>query len=65
MSEITLIEAITQALAYEMAVDKEVVLLGEDIGINGGVFRATTELFKKALALTRSRRPLSFLSPFV
>lgn len=47
MLEITLIEAITQALAYEMSVDKEVVLLGEDIGINGGVFRATTELFKK------------------
>lgn len=47
MLEITLIEAITQALAYEMSIDKEVVLLGEDIGINGGVFRATTELFKK------------------
>ncbi len=47
MAEITLIEAITQALAYEMSVDKEVILLGEDIGINGGVFRATTELFKK------------------
>lgn len=47
MAEITLIEAITQALSYEMSIDKEVVLLGEDIGINGGVFRATTELFKK------------------
>lgn len=47
MAEISLIEAITQALAYEMSVDKEVVLLGEDIGINGGVFRATAELFKK------------------
>lgn len=47
MPEITLIEAITQALSYEMSVDKEVILLGEDIGINGGVFRATTELFKK------------------
>lgn len=47
MSEISLIEAITQALAYEMSADKEVVLLGEDIGVNGGVFRATAELFKK------------------
>lgn len=47
MAEITLIEAVTQALSYEMSIDKEVVLLGEDIGINGGVFRATTELFKK------------------
>lgn len=47
MAEITLIEAITQALSYEMSVDKDVVLLGEDIARNGGVFRATTELFKK------------------
>lgn len=47
MVEITLIEAITQALCYEMSIDKEVVLLGEDIGVNGGVFRATAGLFKK------------------
>jgi 2-oxoisovalerate dehydrogenase E1 component beta subunit len=47
MAEITLIEAITQALCYEMSADKEVILLGEDIGVNGGVFRATVELFKK------------------
>lgn len=44
MAEITLIEAINQALAYEMTADKNVVLLGEDIGINGGVFRATAGL---------------------
>jgi pyruvate dehydrogenase E1 component beta subunit len=47
MAEITLIEAITQALRYEMSADKEVVLLGEDIGRNGGVFRATVGLFEK------------------
>lgn len=41
---ITLIEAITQALAYEMQSDPNVVLLGEDIGANGGVFRATQGL---------------------
>lgn len=44
MAEITLVEAITQALAYEMAHDENVVLLGEDIGSNGGVFRATLGL---------------------
>lgn len=44
MAEITLVEAITQALAYEMAADKDVILLGEDIGRNGGVFRATLGL---------------------
>jgi 2-oxoisovalerate dehydrogenase E1 component beta subunit len=47
MSEITLIEAVTQAMAYEMAHDKDVVVLGEDIGINGGVFRATLGLLDK------------------
>ncbi|MEZ5440269.1 MAG: alpha-ketoacid dehydrogenase subunit beta [Lysobacterales bacterium] len=41
---ITLIEAVTQALAYEMARDESVVVLGEDVGINGGVFRATVGL---------------------
>jgi 2-oxoisovalerate dehydrogenase E1 component beta subunit len=44
MSAITLIEAITQALAYEMKHDNSVVVLGEDVGINGGVFRATAGL---------------------
>ena len=41
---ITLIEAITQALAHEMRADESVVVLGEDVGVNGGVFRATAGL---------------------
>lgn len=44
MAEMTLVEAITQALAYEMQADPNVVVLGEDIGKNGGVFRATLGL---------------------
>ena len=44
MSEITLLEAITQALAYELAHDPNVVVFGEDVGKNGGVFRATQGL---------------------
>ena len=47
MSEITLIEAVTQALSYEMQADNDVVVLGEDVGKNGGVFRATDGLFDK------------------
>lgn len=47
MSAITLLEAVTQALAYELAHDENVLLLGEDIGANGGVFRATEGLQKK------------------
>lgn len=41
---ITLIEAITQALAWEIQHDDSVVVLGEDVGVNGGVFRATAGL---------------------
>src|SRR5579872_4439736 len=47
MAEITLVEAINQALAYEMNADEQVILLGEDIGKNGGVFRATQGLYDK------------------
>jgi pyruvate dehydrogenase E1 component beta subunit len=44
---ITLIEAITQALAWELAHDPSVLVLGEDVGINGGVFRATAGLMQR------------------
>ncbi len=44
---ITLVEAVNQALRYEMRQDKDVVILGEDIGTNGGVFRATVDLLKE------------------
>lgn len=40
----TLVEAVTQALAYELEHDPDVVLFGQDIGANGGVFRATQGL---------------------
>lgn len=44
MPDITLIEAVTQALAFELAQDENVVVFGEDVGKNGGVFRATVGL---------------------
>jgi pyruvate dehydrogenase E1 component beta subunit len=44
MPEMTLVEAVNRALACEMARDVNVLLLGEDIGVNGGVFRATVGL---------------------
>ena len=58
MAQITLIEAVTQALAHEMANDPSVVVLGEDVGINGGVFRATSGLFDKFGALRVIDTPL-------
>ncbi len=47
MADITLIEAITTALAYELEKDDSVVVFGEDVGKNGGVFRATQGLQEK------------------
>lgn len=44
MSQYTLIEAVNAALEYELAADQNVVVLGEDVGANGGVFRATDKL---------------------
>ncbi len=44
MAEITLVEAVNLALAHELERDERVVLLGEDVGVNGGVFRATDGL---------------------
>ncbi len=47
MATMTLVQAIHDALAVEMERDSRVVLLGEDIGRNGGVFRATEGLWAK------------------
>jgi pyruvate dehydrogenase E1 component beta subunit len=47
MPQMTLVQAITTALDQEMARDPRVVLLGEDVGVNGGVFRVTDGLQKK------------------
>ncbi|HUD42184.1 MAG TPA: alpha-ketoacid dehydrogenase subunit beta [Dokdonella sp.] len=47
MAQITLIEAVTQALAWEMKHDSSVLVLGEDVGVNGGVFRATQGLLQQ------------------
>ncbi len=44
---LTLIEAVTAALDHEMGLDKEIVVMGEDVGKNGGVFRATDGLQQK------------------
>ncbi len=43
-TKLTIIEALNQALATEMERDQRIVLLGEDIGKNGGVFRVTDGL---------------------
>ncbi|ASP39366.1 alpha-ketoacid dehydrogenase subunit beta [Bacterioplanes sanyensis] len=40
----TMVEAVNLALHHAMGADERVVCLGEDIGVNGGVFRATVDL---------------------
>lgn len=47
MAEVTLVEAIRLALARAMQDDERVILLGEDIGKDGGVFRATDGLLSR------------------
>jgi 2-oxoisovalerate dehydrogenase E1 component beta subunit len=44
MAEVSLIDALTMAMAWELEHDPRVVILGEDVGVNGGVFRATAGL---------------------
>jgi 2-oxoisovalerate dehydrogenase E1 component beta subunit len=47
MTDITLLQAVNQALAYALAHDPDVLVFGEDVGVNGGVFRATDNLAKR------------------
>jgi pyruvate dehydrogenase E1 component beta subunit len=47
MANLTLVQAINLALQQEMAKDPRVVILGEDVGLNGGVFRVTEGLQKQ------------------
>jgi 2-oxoisovalerate dehydrogenase E1 component beta subunit len=44
MPELTIVQAVNHALRDEMRNDEDVVILGEDVGINGGVFRCTADL---------------------
>lgn len=47
MAEMTMIQAIYDAMRQEMERDERVIVLGEDVGKNGGVFRATDGLFEQ------------------
>jgi 2-oxoisovalerate dehydrogenase E1 component beta subunit len=47
MPVISYIDAVTQAIREEMKRDKRVFVVGEDVGVRGGVFRATTGLIEE------------------
>lgn len=59
MPEITLVEAVNQALAFEMANNGNVLVVGEDVGVDGGVFRATAGLLDRFGAERVLDTPLS------
>ncbi len=59
MSEVTYKQAITQALADELEADDSVLLIGEDIGAAGGVFKATEGLFERFGAKRVRDTPIS------
>jgi pyruvate dehydrogenase E1 component beta subunit len=42
-----MVQAINQALMEEMQIDETIVVYGEDVGVEGGVFRVTVDLQKK------------------
>ncbi len=57
--ECTLVEAVNLALARAMMEDPSVIVLGEDVGADGGVFRATENLIERFGASRVRDTPLS------
>ncbi len=47
MTEMTLVQAVNRGLHEAMKGDPDVLVLGEDVGVDGGVFRATEGLIKE------------------
>ena len=47
MAKLNMVQAINLGLDQEMAKDDSIVILGEDVGLDGGVFRVTEGLFEK------------------
>jgi pyruvate dehydrogenase E1 component beta subunit len=47
MAKMTMVQALNLALRQEMEKDDRVIVLGEDVGVDGGVFRVTDGLFKQ------------------
>lgn len=56
---LTMVEAVNTALARAMKDDETVIVLGEDVGVDGGVFRATEHLIERFNADRVRDTPLS------
>ena len=46
MPKMTMVQALNLALRQEMEKDDSVIVLGEDVGVDGGVFRVTDGLIE-------------------
>lgn len=62
MSQMTLIDALRMAMDEELARDPRVFITGEDVGVRGGVFRATQGLHEKYGGARIVDSPLAELS---
>jgi pyruvate dehydrogenase E1 component beta subunit len=47
MAKLNMVKALNLALLQEMERDEDVIILGEDVGVDGGVFRVTDGLYTK------------------
>jgi len=47
MTKLNMVKALNQALSEEMERDRDVLILGEDVGVDGGAFRVTDDLQRK------------------
>ena len=47
MAKMTMVQALNLALQQEMEKDDRVIVLGEDVGVDGGVFRVTDGLIDR------------------
>ena len=47
MAKINMVQSLNKSLHEAMEKDESVLMMGEDIGINGGVFRVTDGLYEK------------------
>ena len=59
MAKMTMIEAVRNALWFALEEDPDVIIFGEDVGIDGGVFRATDGLIQRFGASRVRDTPLS------
>ena len=59
MTDVTMIEAIQMALSRALTEDADVIVFGEDVGTDGGVFRATDGLYQRFGSARVRDTPLS------